>query len=523
MKTKVTFRRFFEPNSLRFQLLSRSLLLMAVLLTIIGLFQYVFIREFLYQNKATTIQDQIKSVPPNAWEQMLSSGVGSAQSLGRQGIPSISGSPSSSSNADSPANAASETRTDGFNHDPFFFLPDATIVLVDGEGKFSEISNSSTSDGTPPKLSDQDYQEAIHAKHRVSYRVSNQAGGEQLIVLQPIQLRGDSAGVIQVSLGTKALKDMLIGQLVVFLALSLLALIVGMLAFIPVLRKTLVPLSKMVETVEQIDAGNLAERLPVEQRQMEIGRLAVSFNGMLERLDSSFEAEKESKEQMRRFVADASHELRTPLTSIHGFIEVLLRGAMNQPDKLHKSLKSMYAESERMKKLIQDLLLLAKLDRTPVIQLREGVLDGIIKEMAPQLRVLAGNRKVSLRLTSEVRCRFDKDKIKQVLLNLFHNAVQHTDPEKGDIQLSLNKVSDGVELTVRDNGNGIPKEHLPYLFDRFYRSDASRTRKYGGAGLGLAITKSIVELHTGKICVKSVDGEGSAFCVWLPALEKRDD
>jgi len=183
----------------------------------------------------------------------------------------------------------------------------------------------------------------------------------------------------------------------------------------------------------------------------------------------------------------------------------------------------MYAESERMKKLIQDLLLLAKLDRSPMIHLSEGVLEGVIKEMAPQMRVLAGNRQVSLQLTSDLRCRFDEDKMKQVILNVFHNAVQHTDPEKGDIQLSLDKVSDGVKLTVRDNGSGIPEEHLPHLFDRFYRSDPSRTRKYGGAGLGLAITKSIVELHGGTIWVTSVLGEGSMFCVWLPTLDKLDD
>lgn len=497
MKPKGSFRRFFVPNSLRFQLLSRSLLLMAVLLTIIGLFQYVFMREFIYQNKASTVRDQIQLVPPDAWARMVSD-----------------------SSDNSPANQSRENPTNGFNRGLFFFLEDSTIALVDSAGKFSVIPNTSRNIGTPPKLAEQDYQDAMQSKHRLTYKVLNQtAGGEQLIVLQPIEMRGDPAGVVQVSLSTKPLRDMLIQQLFIFLSLSLLALIGGMLAFIPVLRKTLVPLSKMVDQVEQIDAGNLAERLPVEQGQMEIGRLAVSFNGMLERLESSFEAEKESKEQMRRFVADASHELRTPLTSIHGFIEVLLRGAMNQPVKLHKSLKSMYAESERMKKLIQDLLLLAKLDRSPMIQLREGELDGMIKEMEPQMRLLAGNRAVTLGLTPNLRCQFDQDKMKQVLLNLFHNAVQHTDPEKGDIQLILDKVGNGIELTVRDNGSGIPEEHLPYLFNRFYRSDPSRARKYGGAGLGLAITKSIVELHGGTIRVKSVEGEGSVFCVSLPALE----
>lgn len=490
MKIKTRFRNVVVPNSLRFQLLSRTLLLMAVLLVIIGLFQYVFMREFIYQNKAASIQIQIKSVPPEAWRQMVKN---------------------------SSLNALSENLEQEFNHGPIFFLPESSIALIDADGKLMVITNASLNSGSPPNLTEQDYQNAISSNAKLTYTIVNQAeGGEQLVVLQTIQIKGDLVAVIQVGVSTKPLKEMLIQQLLIFLALSLLALIVGMLAFIPVLRKTLVPLSKMVNKVEQIDAGNLADRLPVEQGQMEIGRLSVSFNGMLERLESSFEAEKEAKEQMRRFVADASHELRTPLTSIHGFLEVLLRGAMNQPDKLHKSLSSMYTESERMKKLVQDLLLLAKLDRSPTIQLIEGELDVVIKEMAPHMRVLAGNRKVTLKLTSNLRCLFEEDKMKQVILNLFHNAVQHTDSDSGHIQLALDKVNGGIELTVKDNGSGISEEHINKLFDRFYRSDSSRTRKYGGAGLGLAITKSILEIHGGTIRIESVEGEGSVFFVWLP-------
>ncbi|KJR44369.1 Membrane-associated sensory histidine kinase with HAMP domain [Desulfosporosinus sp. I2] len=503
-----------KTNSLRFQLLSRSLLLMAGLLVIIGFFQYIFMLDFMYHNKALSVQTQIMSIPPDAWEKL----VGEASSS--------SNNPSSNLAADS-----SEHDTPGKNnapsnllggsaprHAPFFFSTDSTISFYDLSGTLTLLSSSSQNDAVPTKLPEQDYKEAIKSsKHGLTYKVLTPTdGSEQLIVLQTIQSRDQEAGVVQVNVSTKPLKDILTRQLLTFLAISLLALIGGMLAFIPVLRKTLVPLSKMVDTVEQIDAGNLAERLPVEQGQVEIDRLAVSFNGMLERLEASFKVEKEAIEQMRRFVADASHELRTPLTSIHGFIEVLLRGAMNQPDKLHRSLKSMYAESERMKKLVQDLLLLAKLDRSPNVRLCEGELDGIIKDMAPQLRMLAETRKVSLRLTADLRCRFDEDKMKQIILNLFHNAVQHTDPEKGEIQLTLDQVADGVELTVSDNGSGIPKEHLPKLFDRFYRSDSSRTRKYGGAGLGLSITKSLVELHGGGIRVDSTAGEGTVFYVWLP-------
>jgi len=509
MKPQDRLLSFIVPNSLRFQILSRSLILMAALLGIIGFFQYMFMQGFIYENEASSLQNQIQSIPPPAWEQMASNSPDNPPNIQDKPINPNDGLPSDNVSGENP-------------HLPrFFFLPNASIALIDGSGNFSVLSNSTTNTATPPRLTNQEYQDAMVPNLRITYRIVNQTeGGEQLLILQPIQTRSPSIEVIQVSVSTKPMKTMLIQQLVTFLSLAVLALIGGILVFIPVLRKTLIPLSKMVTTVEQIDAGNLAERLPVEQGQLEVDRLAISFNGMLERLDSSFQAEKEAKEQMRRFVADASHELRTPLTSIHGFLEVLLRGAMNQPDKLHKSLKSMYAESERMKKLVQDLLLLAKLDRSPINQLTYGELDVVIKEMAPQLRLLAGNRKVSLQLASNLRCQFDEDKMKQVILNLFHNAVQYTDPEIGNIQLSLDIGSHGVELIVRDNGSGIPEEHLPYLFDRFYRSDPSRARKYGGAGLGLAITKSIVELHGGTIRVESVEGKGTVFYVGIP-VEKQ--
>jgi len=136
--------------------------------------------------------------------------------------------------------------------------------------------------------------------------------------------------------------------------------------------------------------------------------------------------------------------------------------------------------------------------------------------MEPQLRILAGSRTLELDIEPVVICSFETDKMKQVILNLFHNAVQHTDPEKGQIRVSLVKKDDGVLLSVQDNGHGISDSHLPHVFDRFYRSESSRTRKYGGAGLGLAITKSIVNAHGGVISVESREGEGCAFHIWLP-------
>jgi two-component system OmpR family sensor kinase len=178
----------------------------------------------------------------------------------------------------------------------------------------------------------------------------------------------------------------------------------------------------------------------------------------------------------------------------------------------------MLGESTRIKKLVEDLLMLAKLDRAPQLNLKEIRLDTLILEMEPQLRMLAGTRKIGFDLSANVNGIYDPDKIKQIILNLFQNAVQHTDPENGAITVSLTKDRKHIALKLKDNGPGIPEEHLPHVFERFYRSDSSRTRKYGGAGLGLAITQSLVEAHGGTINVQSKTGEGCTFEVLLPAV-----
>jgi two-component system OmpR family sensor kinase len=179
----------------------------------------------------------------------------------------------------------------------------------------------------------------------------------------------------------------------------------------------------------------------------------------------------------------------------------------------------MHGESTRMKKLVEDLLTLAKLDRAPQLQMTEVQLDQLILEMEPHLRMLAGERSVRFDLTAGIGGVCDSDKIKQVILNLFQNAVQHTDADDGEIAVILTAVGSQAELKIRDNGPGISEDHLPHLFERFYRSDSSRTRKHGGAGLGLAISQSIVEAHGGKIEVDSRPGEGSTFRVILPQKE----
>ncbi len=467
-------RRIFAPRSLRLQLLSRSLFILAGLLLLIGVLQYVFMERFLIKNKVASVQSQIFSIPLDVW--------------------------------------ANPNFDNGRPRGPF--LPEASLAFV-GPGDSFRVITSNPRAGSVPRLSAEEYRQVLARDQRPPhYRiVKDDKGMDQLIVLQRIAPRGRLA---QISTSMEPIRDVLLSQLWTFLALAAAALGMGVAAFLPVLRRTLVPLSNMIEIVEQIDAGKLDARLPAHQGQLEIDRLSRSFNRMLERLEASFEAEKEAKEQMRRFIADASHELRTPLTSIHGFLEVLLRGAAQKPDQLDKALRSMYGESARLNKLVRDLLLLARLDRHPTVDLKEESLSGIVHEMEPQLRLLAGARKVLFSVQPDVIARIDKDKIKQVLLNLFHNAMQHTDPAAGSVHIALEQAQEETLLTVRDNGSGIPEEHVPRLFERFYRIDSSRARIHGGSGLGLSITKSIVELHGGTIEVNSRVGEGSSFTIRLP-------
>lgn len=503
-------RQLAAPRSLRYQLLTRSLLIIAVLLLAIGLFQYWFMKGFIYQNKADAMLAQVSSAPRELFG-------GEPDRRDRDGSHMEQ---KMEQRKEEAAENETQTEAPGRMRKPYFFMPDSSLAIVDEGGNVTSLSDDS---GQPvPVLAREQYEEAFKRQdtgQKAKYLVVHGADGSggQLVVFRPTGSPGRMGGaMIQMSTSTEPLDSMLLQQLVIFISLSGVAVLAGFGLYLPVIRRTLVPLSRVVSAVQRTDAGNLNERLPIRQGQEEIDRLSDSFNSMLERLDDSFRAEREAKEQMRRFIADASHELRTPLTSIHGFLEVLLRGAMDKPEQLRSALTSMHGESRRINKLVEDLLLLAKLDRTPQLSFREVCLNTVIEEMKPQLLMLAGKRSVHFSLDPVVKGKYDTDKIKQVILNLFHNAVQHTDPDHGKIALTLAVHKGHAELAIRDNGSGIPAGHLPHVFDRFYRSESSRTRRSGGAGLGLSITKSLVEAHGGSIEADSAVGEGTVFTIRLP-------
>jgi two-component system OmpR family sensor kinase len=504
------FRRIV-PGSLRYQLLSRMLLILAGLLLLIGFLQYFIVKQFLYSNTANTLKSQSLTIPTEIWQVAgaVVPGPGNDQNGVRNGGRDVE----RENNRE-----VGRTGNDLRNN---VIMAESTIAFVNERGEFTVVTENERA-GVAPQFSLDVYKKALRPKpsDKNYFLTEDPSGIEQLVVLNAITVRGRTIGVAELAVPIKPLTKVLFGQLMTFISLAALALIVGLLTFTSILRRTLVPLSNIVNTVGRIDAGNLDETLPSTQGQVEMERLSASLRGMMDRLRTSFESEREAREQMRRFIADASHELRTPLTSIHGFLEVLLRGAAAQPEQLHKALTSMHGESERMNKLVNDLLLLVRLDRSPVVELQEDSVDELIEGMEPQFRVLAGKRHVHLDLESDVRAKINRDKMKQVVLNLFHNAVQHTDALHGHIDISVARIAADAVIMVRDNGPGIAETHLSHLFERFYRVDTARARQHGGAGLGLAITHSIVEAHGGTIEVESQVGIGSVFRVRLPLISK---
>jgi two-component system OmpR family sensor kinase len=307
---------------------------------------------------------------------------------------------------------------------------------------------------------------------------------------------------------------------------------VGLLAAWAV-RRSLRPLRDVERTAEAIAAGDLSVRVPPADPRTEVGSLASSFNVMVDRFESAYSAQQRSEVEarasegrMRRFVADASHELRTPLTSIRGFAELFRQGAADDPQRLAQVLRRIEDEASRMGLLVEDLLLLARLDQAR--PLRQEPVD----LLAVAADVVHAATTVHAR-SHEVRLHADTDRglpvvvgddarLHQVVTNLVGNAVAHT-PAGTRVEVRVQRGQADVELEVRDDGPGMPPEVASRVFERFYRADSARTRTATatGSGLGLSIVAAIVAAHGGTVDVDSAPGRGSRFVVRLPAAPER--
>ena len=325
----------------------------------------------------------------------------------------------------------------------------------------------------------------------------------------PLSVGGRGAGTMQVATSLSVIDSVQEDLLYILVMASLFAIIIAGVGSWLTIERSLAPLDTVVETTEQINkADDLSRRIPYKNLPNdEIGQLVLTFNKTLERLEKIFTSQ-------QRFLADVSHELRTPLTVIKGNVGLMRR--MDMIDE--ETLASIDEEANRMTRLVGDLLLLAQADTGKLSLQKETLeLDSLLFEVLQEMHVLADG-KVNIQLTEidQIQITGDRDRIKQVLLNLISNAIQYT-PDEGEIFLSLSKSTKNARLIIRDTGPGIPSEDLPHIFERFYRAEKSRTRsKSSGFGLGLSIAHWIVTKHDGKISVESEEGKGTSFEILLP-------
>jgi heavy metal sensor kinase len=347
-------------------------------------------------------------------------------------------------------------------------------------------------------------------------RVYVDASGDDLELryrLEPIRAEGQVIGAVEVGLPRDDVEESLEALLLIIAIAYPLTLVLATIGGLLIAGRALAPIDRVTTVARRISAEDLSQRLDMQLPDDEVGRLARTFDEMIARLDDAFR-------RQRQFTADASHELRTPLTAIKGQTEVALQRERDG-EEYREVLTTVNSEVDRMIRLVASLLTLARADARQIGIARDSVdLGELAGDAVAQIRPAAEAKRIGIGTTSDgaVRITADEDLVLQLVLNLLDNAVKYT-PEGGRVEVVTRVANGHAELSVSDNGPGIPAEHLARVFDRFYRVDPART--HGGAGLGLSISRWIAEAHGGTIDVESAPGEGSRFTVRLPISADR--
>jgi two-component system OmpR family sensor kinase len=335
--------------------------------------------------------------------------------------------------------------------------------------------------------------------YRMTYWPENSFAGQYVVFAIPLTS-------VQSTLATLLVNETLIGLSVV-VATALLALLI--------IQFGLRPLQKMGGVAADIAAGDLTRRVEPATAKTEIGRLGLALNGMLSQIEAAFAERTQSNQRLRRFIADASHELRTPLTSIRGYSEMLRRGAAESPADADLARRRIEEESVRMSVLVDDMLLIARLDQGRPLERNPVDLQAIASDAAADARAVAPQREITLSTNGPVVVEGDDTRLRQVLGNLVRNALVHT-PQQTPIEIGVSRVDGVGRISVVDHGPGLSSDEMVRIFEPFFRADPSRSRDSGGAGLGLSIVNAVVSAHGGEVHVKKTSGGGATFEVELP-------
>ena len=282
-----------------------------------------------------------------------------------------------------------------------------------------------------------------------------------------------------------------------------------------IIRLGLRPLERMGATAGAIAAGDLSRRVEPTTPRTEIGRLGLALNGMLSQIEIAFSERTQSEQRLRRFVAAASHELRTPLTSIRGYAELLRRGAGEKPRDATLARRRIEEEAIRMSDLVDDMLLLARLDQGRPLESAPVDLTAIAHDACSDAGAVAPSRAIALDANGQVVVTGDEMRLRQVVGNLVRNALVHT-PSGSPIEITVAQRNGSAILTVADHGPGLTPDDVSRIFEPFYRADPGRSRDRGGSGLGLSIVAAVVAAHGGEVQAQETDGGGATFRVKLP-------
>lgn len=330
-----------------------------------------------------------------------------------------------------------------------------------------------------------------------------------ICTVSPIIIEGKMQGYVYMFLGTSSIKQMIAGLTKQFLVAGAVTFILTVITIFLLSRLLTKPLLRMKHATEKMSHGDLSVSL-TSTRNDEIGELAVSIQTLANDLHYM-------KKERSEFLASVAHELRTPLTYVRGYADIAMKNGTS-PEQRQRYLSIIRDEADSITNLVQDLFLLAQMENHNFsIQAREVHLQTFLSRIVTKVNMMYGAKHIHVSSTcsSSLSIVLDEQRFEQVIVNILNNAYAHS-AEHSRIIISVTEHKTQIEIAIQDTGEGIPKEDIPHIFERFYRVDKARSRSTGGTGLGLAIVKEIVELHDGEITVTSDVNQGSCFTISLP-------
>lgn len=489
MKTLSTIVR---PPGVRIQLTLWYFLVFALLLLISDIIFYEQLQTSLYNNLTETLQLRAQQIA-----------AGISLDNGKLDITDVTG---DLLGADNGPNVNNNSTANNVNNQQVDLEPDSLIRVLDAKGKTVLVTMNFRKLPIPSVSITQ-------ALHGTAWEGTVVAHNKQQIRIYSMAVMDNNTpyAIVQVGESLKQLDSTLDHIILEFLLIAPIVLLFGALGSYWLAKRAFIPVDHLTRAAQQIKAGDLHQRVPVPRSHDEVQRLALTLNEMIERLDQSFT-------RQRRFVADASHELRTPVAVIRSMTDLAQLQHLS-PQDYDKVLQDINAETERLGHLISDLLALARADEGQANLEHEPVrLDLLAHAVVANAEPLALEHHVTVHVDAPnpVTVIGDEARLIQATINLLDNAIIYNKAE-GQVTLSVAAKGQQAYLTVSDTGIGIAPEHIPHLFERFYRVDSARTRTEGNSsGLGLAIVDWVVRAHNGSISVESQPGKGSTFTVTLP-------